>query len=89
MRANQQWSEWQTQSIWEPGAWQQAVTSGYAEPGWTMRNIAGIEITHYVDDGEDRVISRERTISLLMRCTAPAAPVERCHLALLSTTPVA
>jgi hypothetical protein len=89
MRANQQWSEWQTQSIWEPGAWQQAVTSGYAEPGWTMRNIAGIEITHYVEDGEDRVISRERTISVLMRCPAPSAPVERCHLAMLSTTPVA
>jgi mRNA-degrading endonuclease toxin of MazEF toxin-antitoxin module len=89
MRANQQWSEWQTQSIWEPGAWQQAVTSGYAEPGWTMRNVAGIEITHYIEDGQDRITSRERTISVLMRCPAPDAAVDRCHLAMLSTTPVA
>jgi hypothetical protein len=88
MRGNQQRSEWQTLSIWEPVAWQQAVTSGYAEPGWTMRNVSGIEVTHYVEAGGDRVTSRERTLSVLMRCPAPDASVDRCHLALLSTTPV-
>lgn len=88
MASNQQWSEWQTLSIWEPVAWQQAVTSGYAEPGWTMRNVNGIEVTHYVENGEAKVTSRERTISVLMRCPDPGATVDRCHLALLSTTPV-
>ena len=88
MAANQQWSEWQTLSIWEPVAWQEAMTSGYAEPGWTMRNVNGIEVTHYVEDGDAKATSRERTISVLMRCPDPGATVDRCHLALLSTTPV-
>ena len=71
------------QSIWEPAAWQEAVTSGYAEPGWTMRTVNGIEVTHYVERGEERTSSAERTISLLMRCPTPDAPVDRCRLALL------
>lgn len=89
MRANQQWSEWHMQSIWEPAAWQEAVTSGYAEPGWTMRTVNGIEVTHYAERGEERTSSAERTISLIMRCPTPDAPVDRCRLALLSTTPLA
>jgi hypothetical protein len=89
MRGNQQWSEWQTQAIWEPGAWQQVVTAGYAEPGWTMRNVSGVEVTHYVEGGADRTTTRERTITVLMRCPAPDTSVDRCHLALLTTAPVA
>lgn len=88
MRENQQWSEWTPRAVWEPGAWQQAVTSGYAEPGWAMRNVSGIEVTHYTEDDEPRVSTRERTLSVLMRCPAAGSPVERCHLALLSTTAV-
>jgi hypothetical protein len=88
MRGNQQWSEWTPRSVWEPGARQQAVTSGYAEPGWAMRNVSGIEVIHYIEDGEPRASTRERTLSVLMRCPAAGSPVERCHLALLSTTAV-
>jgi hypothetical protein len=86
MRDNQQWSQWTPSQTWEPATWAQAVTAGYAEPGWVMRNVAGIQVTTYVEQGIEKSTSRERALSVLMRCPAPEAGVDRCRLALLSTT---
>jgi hypothetical protein len=86
MRDNQQWSTWTPSQTWEPATWAQAVTSGYAEPGWVMRNVAGIQVTTYVEQGVEKSTSRERALSVLMRCPAPESGVDRCRLALVSTT---
>lgn len=83
MRANEQWSSWQTEDVWQPGAWDEVVTSGQAEPGWAIRNVLGQQTTHFHDGAQDRETSRERTITIGMRCPAPGAQVDRCRLALV------
>lgn len=88
MRANQQWSTFEASSVWEPGSWEQVVTSGQAEPGWAMRNVTGTQTTHYVEDGTLKVASRERTVTIGMRCPAPGADVDRCRLVLIGATVV-
>ncbi|PVU84435.1 hypothetical protein DDP54_00905 (plasmid) [Cellulomonas sp. WB94] len=88
MRANQQWSTFEASNVWEPGSWEQVVTSGQAEPGWAMRNVTGIQTTHYVENGTDKVASRERTVTIGMRCPAPGADVDRCRLVLIGATVV-
>lgn len=85
MRANEQWSQWSPSRTWEPAAWSEVVTAGYAEPGWAMRNVTGTQNTHYVDGGKARATSRQPTLTVVMRCPAPGAGVDRCRLVLLST----
>lgn len=86
MRANEQWSTWSSTAVWEPQTWAEVVTDGLAEPGWVMRNVTGTQTTSYVDGGEDRTAVSEPTITVGMRCPAPDAPVERCHLVLIGTS---
>jgi hypothetical protein len=89
MRGNGQWSEWSPSRTWEPAAWSQVVTGGYAEPGWVMRNVTGTQTTHYIEAaGVARTTTREPTLSVVMRCPAPGAQVQHCALVLISTTPV-
>jgi hypothetical protein len=88
MRGNAQWSTFVVTSTWEPGSWQQVVTSGQAEPGWAMRNVTGTQITHYVEDGTAREAERERTLTVGMRCPAADAGVDRCRLVLLGASVV-
>ena len=83
MRANEQWSAWQAEDVWQPGAWDEVVTSGQAEPGWAIRNVLGQQTTHFRDGAQDRETSRERTITIGMRCPAPGAQVDRCRLTLV------
>lgn len=85
MRANEQWSTWSSTAVWEPQTWAEVVTDGLAEPGWVMRNVTGTQTTYYVDGGEDRTAVSEPTITVGMRCPAPGADVDRCHLTLLGT----
>lgn len=85
MRANEQWSAWSSTAVWEPQTWAEVVTDGLAEPGWVMRNVTGTQTTYYVDGGEDRTAVSEPTVTVGMRCPAPGADVDRCHLTLLGT----
>ncbi len=85
MRANEQWSTWSSTAVWEPQTWAEVVTDGLAEPGWVMRNVTGTQTTYYVDGGEDRTAVSEPTITVGMRCPAPGADVDLCHLTLLGT----
>ena len=83
MRANAQWSQWQTEDVWQPGAWDEVITSGQAEPGWAVRNVLGHQTVHFDDAGQERETARERTITIGMRCPAPGAQVDRCWLTLV------
>lgn len=83
MRANDQWSQWTTDDVWQPGAWDEVVTSGQAEPGWALRNVLGQQTVHFLDGGEQRTTSRERTLTIGMRCPATGAAVQRCWLTLV------
>ena len=83
MRANDQWSQWTTDDVWQPGAWDEVVTSGQAEPGWVLRNVLGQQTVHFLDGGEQRTTSRERTLTIGMRCPATGAEVQRCWLTLV------
>ena len=85
MRANEQWSAWSSTAVWEPQTWAEVVTDGLAEPGWVMRNVTGTQTTYYVDGGEDRTAVSEPTITVGMRCPAPGADVDRCHLTMIGT----
>jgi len=88
MRANDQWSTFEASDVWEPGSWEQVVTSGQAEPGWALRNVTGIQTTHYVEAGVEKTSSRERTVTIGMRCPADGADVDRCYLVLIGATVV-
>jgi hypothetical protein len=89
MRLNEQWSQWSPSRTWEPAAWSQVVTGGYAEPGWVMRNVTGTQTTHYVEaGGVSRTTTREPTLSVVMRCPASGNHLQHCALVLISTTPV-
>ncbi|MDQ0375956.1 hypothetical protein [Cellulomonas humilata] len=88
MRENAQRSVFVVSQTWEPGSWQQVVIAGQAEPGWSMRNVTGVQTTHYSEDGQQRESSRERTITIGMRCPASGAGVDRCWLVLLGATVV-
>lgn len=83
MRRNSQWSQWETEDVWQPGAWDEVVTSGQAEPGWVVRNVLGQQTVHFVDGSRARETSRERTLTIGMRCPAPGAVVDRCRLTLI------
>lgn len=83
MRSNGQWSSWTTQAVWQPGAWDEVVTSGQAEPGWALRNVLGHQRTYFRDGGQDRSTTRERTVTIGMRCPAPDAQVDRCRLTMV------
>ncbi len=83
MRANAQWSEFEPAEVWEPGSWAQVVIAGQAEPGWVVRNVTGVQTTHYTQDGAARSAVRERTVTVAMRCPAPDAGVEACRLVLV------
>lgn len=86
MRANDQYSTWATTQVSEPGTWAQVVTSGQAQPGWVMRNVTGIQDTHYVDAGVPKTAARERTLTIGMRCPASGIDLDRCQLLLVGTT---
>ena len=88
MRANHQWSTFEASDVWEPGSWEQVVTSGQAEPGWALRNVTGIQTTHYVEAGVEKASSRERTITIGMRCPADGVDIDRCYLVLIGATVV-
>lgn len=88
MRNNGQWSEWAPTRTWEPATWAQVVIQGHAAPGWTMRNVTGVQTTHYVEDGLSRTASHEATLSVVMRCPAPGVELPGCRLVLISTRPV-
>lgn len=83
MRGNDQWSQWTTDDVWQPGAWDEVVTSGQAEPGWVVRNVLGQQTVHFLDGGVQRSTSRERTLTIGMRCPATGAAVDRCWLTLV------
>jgi len=83
MRANQQWSTWVNLDVHVPGSWEQVLIAGQAEPGWAFRNVSGVQTTHYVENGATRTASRERTITIGMRCPAAGAEVDRCRLNLV------
>ena len=83
MRRNGQWSQWETEEVWQPGAWDEVVTSGQAEPGWVVRNVLGQQTVHFVEGRQARETSRERTLTIGMRCPAPGAAVDRCRLTLI------
>jgi hypothetical protein len=53
-----------------------------------MRNVTGVQTTHYVEDGLSRSTSREATLTVVMRCPAEGVDVQTCHLVLISTQPV-
>ena len=88
MRANHQWSTFESIDVWEPGSWEQVVTSGQAEPGWALRNVTGIQTTHYVEAGVEKTTSRERTITIGMRCPVRGVEIDRCYLVLIGATVV-
>ncbi len=88
MRSNGQWSEWEPTRTWEPAAWAQVVTGGHAQPGWVMRNVTGVQTTHYLEDGVNRSASREATLTVVMRCPAEGLGLATCALVLISTQPV-
>jgi len=88
MHANDQWSTFEASDVWEPGSWEQVVTSGQAEPGWALRNVTGIQTTHYVEAGVEKTSSRERTVTIGMRCPADGAEVDRCYLVLVGAAVV-
>ena len=88
MRANHQRSTFEASDVWEPGSWAQVVTTGQAEPGWAMRNVTGIETTTYVEAGVEKSTSRERTVTIGMRCPADGADVDRCLLVLVGAAVV-
>jgi len=88
MRANDQWSTFEASDVWEPGSWEQVVTSGQAEPGWALRNVTGIQTTYYVEAGVEKTSSRERTVTIGMRCPADGADVDRCYLVLVGAAVV-
>lgn len=88
MRANGQWSHWTPSRTWEPAAWSQVVTGGYAEPGWVMRNVAGIQTTHYLEGGAERSTARQQTLTVVMRCPTRGVRADRCGLVLVATQPV-
>jgi hypothetical protein len=83
MRANGQWSTWVSRDVQVPASWEQVVISGQAQPGWAFRNVTGIQTTHYVEDGTARTSSRERTLTIGMRCPADGVAVDRCRLNLV------
>jgi len=83
MRANAQWSAFEAGEVWEPGSWAQVVIAGQAEPGWVVRNVTGVQTTHYTDAGVEKTAVRERTVTFAMRCPAPGAGVEACRLVLI------
>ena len=83
MRANAQWSTFEASEVWEPGSWAQVVISGQAEPGWVVRNVTGVQTTHYTDTGVEKTAVRERSVTVAMRCPAPGAGVEACRLVLV------
>lgn len=88
MRANHQWSTFEVSDVWEPGSWEQVVTSGQAEPGWALSNVTGTQTTHYVEAGVEKTSSRERTITIGMRCPADGVDIDRCYLVLIGATVV-
>lgn len=88
MRANAQWSGIEVIDVWQPGSWAQVVTAGQAQPGWALRNVTGIQTTHYFDAGAAQVTTRERTITIGMRCPAEGTDVDRCRLVLIGATVV-
>ena len=88
MRSNEQWSQWEPTRTWEPAAWAQVVTGGHAEPGWAMRNVTGVQTTHYREDGMTRTTSREVTLSVVMRCPDTGVDLPSCRLVLITAQPV-
>ena len=50
-----------------------------------MRNVTGTQTTSYVEQGEDRTAVSEPTVTIGMRCPAPGAAVDRCHLTMIGT----
>jgi len=83
MRANAQWSTFEPTEVWEPGSWAQVVIAGQAEPGWVVRNVTGVQTTHYTEAGAEKSAVRERSVTVAMRCPAPGAGVEACRLVLV------
>ena len=83
MRANAQWSTFEASEVWEPGSWAQVVIAGQAEPGWVVRNVTGVQSTHYTETGVEKTAVRERSVTIAMRCPAPGAGVEACRLVLV------
>jgi hypothetical protein len=91
MASNEQWSEWVTTGTHEPGTFAQMVIEGQTYPGWAMRNVTGIQTTHYRDGGAWREAARERTVTVAMRCPLPGADavdLDRCRLLLVPATVV-
>lgn len=83
MRENDQWSRFEAGEVWEPGSWTQVVIAGDAQPGWVVRNVTGVQTTHYTEHGTSREAVRERSVTIAMRCPAPDAGVDACRLVLI------
>ena len=83
MRENDQWSRFEAGEVWEPGSWTQVVIAGDAEPGWVVRNVTGVQTTHYTEDGTEREAVRERSVTIARRCPAPGARVDAGRLVLI------
>jgi len=83
MRENAQWSTFEPSEVWEPGSWTQVVIAGDAEPGWVVRNVTGVQTTHYTEHGVAKSAVRERSVTIAMRCPATGAGVDSCRLVLI------
>ena len=78
MRDSQQWSEFTVSNVWEPEYIRTKYATGDAPAAAVMRNVAGTETLHFLDEaGVEVSRTRQVTVSILMVC-APARP--RCAL---------
>lgn len=83
MQDSGQWAEFETENVWEPQYIRDKYASGAAPAGALMRNVAGTQTLHFIDeDGEPASREQTRTISILMAC----APIyDECRLLAISS----
>lgn len=82
MQDSKQWAAFSVENVWEPQYIRDKYATGSAPPGALMRNVAGTQTLHFVDEnGEQAQRLQTRTISVLMAC----APVyDECRLLAVS-----
>jgi hypothetical protein len=74
MRESQQWAAFEVSDVWEPQYIRDKYTTGEAPPSAVMRNVAGTQTLHFLDEaGVELTRERQATVSVLMAC-APARP---------------
>jgi len=83
MQDSGQWAEFEVENVWEPQYIRDKYASGSAPAGAVMRNVAGTQTLHFIDErGEPASREQTRTISILMAC----APIyDACRLLAISS----